>query len=79
MVKSFTYQEGSAAGPEEPNETSLETREYLAIDYGALDFVLVNAIQEQQETITSQESEIQLLKESFERLLERIETLEAQK
>jgi len=44
MVKNWTYE----------NEEG-KKEEYLAIDYGALDFVLVNAIQEQQQTIKEQE------------------------
>lgn len=35
---------------------------YLGVDYGAMDFILVNAIKEQQAEIKNQHDEIQLLK-----------------
>jgi len=68
MVKSFAYNEGSTAGPEEAVETSGETKEYLAVDYGAMDFVLVNAVQELKKLIDAQTVLIEELEQKIELL-----------
>jgi len=52
MVKNWIYE----------NEGGVK-EEYLAVDYGALDFALVNAVQEQQQTIVQQITAHKLLKE----------------
>ena len=44
------------------------TESYLGVDYGPLNFVVVNAIQEQQSIIENQQSEIDLLKQQIEEI-----------
>ena len=57
---------------------------YKAIDYGAMDFILINAIKEQQEIIKEQKEvnvkqtvELETLGKSIEKLLKRVEQIEA--
>lgn len=57
MVKTWTYK----------NEAG-EKEKYLAVDYGAMDFVLVNAVQEQQATIETQASRITTLEQELNAL-----------
>ena len=54
MVKNWIYE----------NEEG-KKEEYLAVDYGALDFALVNAVQEQQQTIEQQTTVNKELKEKI--------------
>lgn len=68
MVHSFEYTEKSAAGPEEPITTSGRTEEYLAVDYGAMDFVLVNAIKELKQMVDDQQGLIQELQSKVQSL-----------
>ena len=53
-----------------------KTETYLAIDYGALDFVMVNAIQELNNIINSKEERIVSLESTLKTVLVRIEELE---
>ena len=65
MVKDWTYTD------REGNKT-----DYLAIDYGPLDFIVVNAIQEQQEILEQKETQINELKAQNALLDERLTALE---
>ncbi|MCB0458376.1 MAG: tail fiber domain-containing protein, partial [Flavobacteriaceae bacterium] len=58
MVKEWEYQpEGKKTG-----------EKYLGVDYGAMDFVLINAIKEQQEIIKAQNEKINALEQRLEKL-----------
>ncbi len=50
MVNEWEYKEGSRDENSDANANGT-TKTYLSVNYGAMDFVLVNAIQEQQKTI----------------------------
>lgn len=60
MVKEWEYK----------NEQTGEKTNYLGVDYGAMDFLLVNAMKEQQQQIEEQEATIQSLQEQINRLAE---------
>lgn len=68
MVKDWEY----------VSEDGTVKENYLGVDYGAMDFVLINAIKEQQETIESLEDEVETLKnrlETQQREIEQIKSL----
>jgi hypothetical protein len=65
MIKPWTYRD--AAG----NET-----EYLGVDNGAMTYMLVNSVQEQQALIEAQKAENEALKELILQLQQRVEKLE---
>jgi len=70
MVKPWVY----------TNEDNESTETYLGIDYGPLTFVIVNALQEQQDIIDELQTEIENLKQQLEyykQLEERIKLLES--
>ena len=71
MVKSFVYTEGTTAGPEETINNTGRTEEYLAVDYGAMDFVLVNAVKELKQQLDEQQALIQELRSKVESLQNR--------
>ncbi len=53
------------------------TQTYLGVDYGAMDFVLANAINEQQIMIEKLSLQLKLQNEENELLKKRLETLES--
>lgn len=50
------------------SEDGKSKQSYLGVDYGAMDFILINAIKEQQQIIEDQNSRIKSLEERLERL-----------
>lgn len=52
---------------------------YLGVDYGPLQFILVNSIKEQQQTIEQQQQEINSYKALLEDLRKRVEALEKER
>lgn len=52
------------------------TQTYLGVDYGPLQFILINSIKEQQQIIEQQEQEIDAYKTLLEDLKKRVEILE---
>ena len=64
MIKPFTHTDEHG-----------RSEEYLGVDYGAMDFVLVNAVQEQQEIITTQQEQIDELQEQMHLLQEQMRSL----
>ena len=69
MVHEWTYVEGST--DENNKEPRGAKRTYLGIDYGAMDFVLINSIKDQQKMIEDQQQQISILKEEIEQLKEK--------
>lgn len=65
MVSTWEYRKDVDSKPEE----------YLAIDYGPLNFVIVNAIKEQQEIIEKQQSEIDFLKKELDEMKVSLNTI----
>ncbi len=61
MVHEWEYQEGSTTETEGRGSLG-EVKKYLGVDYGAMDFILINAIKEQQKMIEELRQEIQELK-----------------
>ena len=60
------------------DSVTFETTEYLDVDYGAMDFVMINAIQEQQEMIEKLQARNEGLEGLLLELMARIEVLEQQ-
>jgi hypothetical protein len=56
MVKTFVYKPEDVAKPNEVSENSGREEEYLTVDYGAMDFVLVNAIQDLKGQLDAQQT-----------------------
>lgn len=75
MVNEWTFTEGSldekTARPTEPRVTT----NYLGVDYGAMDFIVINSIQEQQSIIENQKAEIDELKGQMKELQAALKTL----
>jgi len=65
MIKTWQYREDDGS-----------STEYLGVDNGAMTYMLINAVQEQQEIIDGQRGEIDSLKSSLEALQNRMEALE---
>ena len=63
MVNEWTYEEGSLDESAPTSNQPQKYTTYLGVDYGALDFILINSIKEQQKIIEDQNKEIQDLKE----------------
>ena len=59
------------------SEDGSEKETYLGVDYGAMDFILVNAIKEQQQMINDQEDEIAQLKAQLEAQQQEIQQIKA--
>lgn len=57
MVKDWTYTNDEG-----------KSEDYLSVDYGALGFITINAVKEQQEMIESQQSEIDQLKKELQEI-----------
>lgn len=51
-------------------------KNYLGVDNGAMTYMLINAVKEQQNIIQSLENEIDILKKQYENLLQRIEEID---
>ena len=49
---------------------------YLSYDASALDYMLINAVQEQQETIESQENELEEMRQLLLQLQQRVDAME---
>jgi len=64
-----------------PNDKNVDAyEEYLAIDYGAMDFIIINAIKEQQKLIEENaaiKEENKKLRKTMDAILRRVEALEA--
>ena len=60
MVNNWEYED----------EKSGSKTTYLGVNYGALDFVMVNALKEQDQTITKQQQEIDMLKKELQLIKE---------
>lgn len=72
MVSKWTHTEGSLEeNAPMTNSGKSKTSSYLGVDYGAMDFILINSIQEQQAIIQTQAEEI----ESQEQRIEKLEQL----
>ena len=75
MVNEWTFTEGSldesTARPTGPRVTT----NYLGVDYGPMDFIVINSIQEQQSIIESQKAEIDELKAQMIEMQAAIKTL----
>ena len=75
MVNEWTFTEGSldekTVRPDGPRTTT----NYLGVDYGAMDFIVINSIQEQQRIIENQKAEIDELKAQMIEMQASIKTL----
>ena len=65
MIKTWQYR-----------DTHGSTTEYLGVDNGAMTYMLINAVQEQQEIINGQQTEIDTLKETLLKMEQRLKALE---
>lgn len=65
MVKEWTYTGKDG-----------EKKNYLAVDYGAMDFVLVNAIKEQQAQIESKNSQLEMQQQEINTMKSRVAAIE---
>jgi hypothetical protein len=68
MVSEWTFVEGSLDESESNVTEPRATTNYLGVNYGAMDFVLINSIQEQQTIIISQGNRIDQQNERIEKL-----------
>ena len=75
MVNEWTFTEGSldekTVRPDGPRTTT----NYLGVDYGAMDFIVINSIQEQQRIIENQKAEIDELKAQMIEMQAALKTL----
>ena len=58
MVKDWEYK----------SEDGTKSETYLGVDYGAMDFVLINAVKEQQEIINTQNKKIATLEDRLKKV-----------
>lgn len=61
MISEWTFAEGSLDENKQEGSGPGATTNYLGVDYGPLNFIVINSIQEQQAIIESQKEEIDAL------------------
>ncbi len=75
MVNEWTYTEGSLDENAPVTNEPRATTKYLGVDYGAMDFVIINSVQEQQAIIESQKAEIDALKVQMTQMQKTLDVL----